>query len=109
MDNYIQNRSDPRFDGLLSLIPIGQENAISMKSLARLTDSSLQEIRQWVENARLDGMIIASSQSGYYIPVDEEELVDYFLRLTRRAKTTLKTIVPVAHRLRVDQIRRGQI
>lgn len=99
MDNYIQNRKDPKYDGLLSLIPVGQENAISMKSLARLTDSTLQEIRQWVENARLDGMIIASAQCGYYIPVDERELFDYYLRTKRRLTTTQKTLVPVAQRL----------
>lgn len=99
MDNYIQNRKDPKFDGLLSLIPIGQENAISMKSLARLTDSTLQEVRQWVENARLSGMIIASSQSGYYIPVNEEELVDYYVRTKRRLNTTRNTLTPVIKRL----------
>lgn len=103
MDNYIQNRKDPKYDGLLSLIPVGQENAISMKSLARLTDSTLQEIRQWVENARLEGMIIASSQCGYYIPVDEEELVDYYVRTKRRLNTTKATLVPVIKRLE-DQI-----
>ena len=97
--NYIQNRKDPKYDVLLSLIPIGEENAISMKSLARLTDSSLQEIRQWVENARLDGMIIASSQSGYYVPVDEEELVEYYVRTKRRLNTTRQTLVPVIKRL----------
>lgn len=103
MNNYIQNRKDPKYDGLLSLIPIGQKNAISMKSLARLTDSSLQEVRQWVENARLEGMIIASSQSGYYIPVDEEELVDYYVRTKRRLNTTKRTLLPVTKRLE-DQI-----
>jgi biotin operon repressor len=98
-DRYIQNRKDPKYDGLLSLIPIGQENAISQKSLARLTDSSLQEIRQWVENARLDGMIIASSQFGYYIPIDEEELVEYYVRTKRRLNTTRNTLTPVIKRL----------
>lgn len=99
MDNYIQNRNDPKYNGLLSLIPVGQENAISQKSIARLTDSSLQEVRQWVENARLDGMIIASSQSGYYIPVDEEELVEYYVRTKRRLNTTKSTLVPVIKKL----------
>ena len=99
MNNYIQNRKDPKYDGLLSLIPVGHMNAISMKSLARLTDSTLQVVRQWVENARLDGMIIASSQSGYYIPVDEEELVDYYVRTKRRLNTTRNTLLPVMKRL----------
>lgn len=103
MNEYIQNRSDPKFDELLSLIPTGEENAISMKSLARLTDSSLQDVRQWVENARLDGMIIASSQSGYYIPVDEEELFDYYIRTKRRLNTTRQTLIPVIKRLE-DQL-----
>lgn len=99
MDNYIQNRNDPKYNGLLTLIPVGQENAISQKSIARLTDSSLQEVRQWVENARLDGMIIASSQSGYYIPVDEEELVEYYVRTKRRLNTTKNTLIPVIKKL----------
>lgn len=103
MDAYIQNRNDPKYDGLLSLIPIGEENAISMKSLARLTDSTLQDVRQWVENARLDGMIIASSQSGYYIPIDERELFDYYIRTKRRLSTTKKTLLPVMKRLE-DQL-----
>ena len=98
-EDYIQNRTDPKYDGLLNLIPIGQENAISMKSLARLTDSTIQEIKQWVENARLDGMIVASSQFGYYIPINEEELVDYYVRTKRRLNTTKKTLIPVIARL----------
>lgn len=103
MNNYIKNRKDPKYDGLLNLIPIGQDNAISMSSLSKLTDSSLQETRQWVENARLDGMIIASSQAGYYIPIDEEELVEYYIRTKRRLDTTKKTLSPVIKRLG-DQI-----
>jgi len=99
MNRYIQNRKDPRYDGLLALIPTGQENAISMRTLSSLTDSSVQEIRQWVENARLDGMIIASSQSGYYIPIDEEELVEYYVRTKRRLNTTKDTLSPVIKRL----------
>lgn len=100
MDTYIQNQKKPKYDGLLSLIPVGQENAISQTSLSRLLDCSLQDVRQWVENARLDGMIIASSQFGYYIPVDEEELRDFYIRTRNRIRTSLQTLVPVARKLR---------
>ena len=98
-DNYIQNRKDPKFDGLLSLIPVGEKNAISMKTISKHLDISVQDVRQWVENARLDGMIIASSQCGYYIPVDEEELMEYYVRTKRRLNTTKNTLVPVVARL----------
>ena len=96
MDNhFINNKPDPKYKRLMSLIPHGEENARSMHELARLCSVSCREFRKMVEVARCDGQIIASSDAGYYIPSSEYELKEYYRRTMYRVDTTLATLRPV--------------
>lgn len=95
MDKFIINNPPPRLKKLMSLIPDGEENAKSMRELSRECGVSPREIRKIVENARRDGMIIASSESGYFVPSCEEELNAFYIRTMYRVNTTLDTLRPV--------------
>lgn len=95
MDKFIINKVPPRLKGLMSLIPDGEENAKSMRELSRECGVSPREVRKIIENARRDGMIIASSDSGYFVPSCEEELNEFYLRTMYRVNTTLDTLRPV--------------
>lgn len=95
MDKYIINNPPPRLKRLMSLIPDGEENAKSMRELSRACGVSTREFRKIIETARRDGMIIASSDAGYFVPSCEEELNAFYIRTMYRVNTTLDTLRPV--------------
>lgn len=95
MDNFIINNPPPRLKRFMSLIPYGEEKAKSMRELSRECGVSPRELRKIVENARRDGMIIASSESGYFVPSSAEELNAFYMRTMYRVNTTLDTLRPV--------------
>ena len=94
MSRYITNNL-PQHKTILSLIRDGEENARSMRELSRLCGVSSREVRKMVEVARRDGAIIASSDAGYYIPVCDEELVEYYRRTRYRINTSIEALRPV--------------
>lgn len=91
MKQYIKS-ANPKYMSLTSLIGTGEENATSMRELARLCSTSCREIRKTIERARTDGEIICSSDAGYYIPSCRSELVEYYTRTRFRILTSLGTI-----------------
>ena len=91
----------PKHDRLMMMIPHGEENAVSMRELARLCSASPREVRKMVEVARCDGMIIASSDQGYFIPESKEELLAYYRCVKCRIATAIKTLRPVEDLLEV--------
>lgn len=107
MNKFIINTPPPRLKRLMSLIPDGEDNAKSMRELSRECGVSPREVRKIIENARRDGMIIASSDSGYFIPSCEEELNAFYIRTMYRINTTLDTLRPVEEI--VDQVIRDLI
>lgn len=72
----------------------GEENAVSMKELARLLGASDRDIRRMIENARKDGHIIASSEEGYFFPIRERELVNYCARTVSRIQNAVLAFAP---------------
>ena len=79
---------------LLSLLGFGEENAISMKELATLLDASCRDVRRMIESARTDGIIIASSDKGYFYPTRDRELSDYCSRTALRIQSAVLAFAP---------------
>lgn len=79
---------------LLSHLNFGEENAISMKELATLLDASCRDVRRMIESARTDGIIIASSDKGYYYPARDRELADYCSRTALRIQSAVLAFAP---------------
>lgn len=77
---------------LLSMIPLGEENAIHMDDLANILDVEGRDVRREVLNLRKRGRIIASSQNGYFIPTTNGELLRYYRKARGRALTTLSSL-----------------
>ena len=73
---------------LSAIIPIGAENAVSVRRLANLCGCSEREIRRSVELLRRDGVLICSSHNrdggGYFKPRDSTEISAYFKRQLSR-------------------------
>lgn len=79
---------------LLDRIPCGEENAVSMRDLARALGEDPRQTRLRIEKARVDRNIIASTDQGYFIPETEAELREYVCRTWARIKTSYATLAP---------------
>lgn len=81
-----------KYKTLLALIPFGAEHGISMKRLSYLLGVDSRNVRKLIEGARLEGNIIASGDSGYYIPETVEELRCYVRIVRARSQTSRATL-----------------
>lgn len=87
----VNNRSE-KYQALLELIPIGEENGISMRALSHYLGTTPRSTRKLVEGARLEGNIIASGDAGYFIPETVEELRHYVAKARARSRTNFAAI-----------------
>ena len=77
-----------RINAIMAFMPKGRENGVSMRYIAQMTGMSEREVRSAVNEARLAGHMIVGDDCGYYVAGSVEELVVYFFRLRKHAKTT---------------------
>ena len=82
------------FKWLIDLIPTGRREAVSMTALSHLSGFPSAVIRQQVLNARKIGVLICSSDRGYYFPEDYDELKNYFFRRRKYIKTANDALKP---------------
>ena len=59
-----------------------------------------RELRRTIVGARIAGNIIASGDSGYYIPVDLDELKSFFYRSESRIKVNSASLRAVREKLK---------
>ena len=79
-------------EALYMSIPEGKERAVMRSELARTFGISKRQVSQHIQNLRLDGIIIASDEHGYYIPRTVEELRAYHDMHRKRAVMELATL-----------------
>ena len=88
-------------DALLTLLPIGRDNAIAARELGALMASRLgaaleaREVRQIVSDLRRRGELIASATSapyGFYRPADLREAEQCRAQLARRLREVRRTV-----------------
>ena len=76
---------------LYDIIPIGKENAISVKALSNYFAISPRDVRALILNARQNGFMICSLASdcgGYYRPTELIDVIKCYKIFQQRAKTT---------------------
>ena len=73
-------------------VPEGHQNAISRRELAERLGVSDRRARQYLELAKLDGLVIANDQDGcgYYQPVTDEEIERQWKQNQSRAMSILR-------------------
>lgn len=81
------------FKLLLSMIPEGSGNAVSMDSLSGLLGVTPRIIRQHIHNARCAGHVIAGTDEGYFVPETLPELRRYIRQTERRGRSTFAGLV----------------
>ena len=82
----------PRQQNIRSIIPIGESNAISMRDLAALTGVTERTLRHQITADRERGLLIASSDAGYFFPANEAERERYIRRMKARLRSTASII-----------------
>lgn len=85
---------------ILDFIRKGRDKAISLENLASATGLKPRMARQLVREKRLEGYIIASDSSGYYIPSDPVELNGYIRHTEKWAKSILATLKNARRKLK---------
>ena len=94
----------PNLRAIVSLIREGENNAVHGADLARYVNMDARELRQAIEKLRRNGVIIASSQKGYYYPANMGELAAFVRKEERRARSVLYTL-KTARRFLKEQIK----
>jgi len=72
----------------------GKQNAISLSELSKITGMPERSLKKAVLDERLTGILILSSDQGYYLPDSIDDIREYVK--TRRAylKTAGKALLP---------------
>ena len=82
------------WDWLVDTIPIGQRDAVSMTYLAKLHRMTKRELRREVEQARRAGILICSSNRGYFMPESMQDISEHAHRAGERIRTATACLAP---------------
>lgn len=84
---------------LISLIPEGKENAVPVSYCATILRLPKREIHRLIRKARVSGCHICSTSDdnkpGYYMPISDAELFEYYQRTSSDALGRLATVDPI--------------
>lgn len=108
----IKNDTRPKSPhrAILDRIPRGRYNAVSMRDLANILGRDDRQIRHMIENARIDGNIIAGTNDGIFIPETDQELREYVNRSISHITSSVKALRPAVELsgLSIEVILRGE-
>ena len=93
---------------IIDFIPLSPDR-IGMKNLARTLGESERDTRKRIEEARINGEIIAYDNDGYFIPTEAHQLASYYRMHRKRAMTTLKSLKAVRRALQAAGVDVRQI
>lgn len=81
-------------------IPVGQRDAISAEALSKILEMGKRDLRQAVEDARRDNILICGDQHGYYFAANVAEMGAYIHRVRGRIRTGCICLVPFLRQLK---------
>lgn len=71
---------------IADLLLCGEENAVTRKYLEQITGLNGREVQRAVQIARLHGIPILSSGSGFFLPATEDEKARFVRSMRHRAR-----------------------
>lgn len=74
------------------MIGTGEENAVKCKALEEVTGLTGREVKSHIESLRRSGIVICSSNSGYFYPARRFELQNFIVKERRRANSIRRTL-----------------
>ena len=84
---------------ILDYIHTGEKNAVSMLELSHRMKTDPRVVRHMIEQARIDGNIIAGTDKGIFFPETKDELSIYVHRTQSRINTSIATLEPAVRML----------
>ena len=72
----------------------GQDQAVSLQDLAAAVNLSDRAVKKEILNARLKGELILSSDRGYFLPADPDEIRQYVIKRKAYIKTAGAALRP---------------
>lgn len=85
---------------ITSYIPTSKEAAVSREMLCQWTGLPDRAVRERIEKARQDGVMILSFGNGYYISEDLDEIARYYKQEDRRARSIHYRLGPMRKKLK---------
>ena len=84
-------QSEP-YSTIYNSLSSGSNNGVNMPTLCARTGLNEREIRKAVETMRLDGTVILSGSTGYYLPDSTAELRAFIRQEEARAKANRRKL-----------------
>lgn len=79
-------------DLIVKALRVGEDNAIKANDLAKLADLKPRELRSTLDFLRSKGIVICSSQNGYFYPETKRELGRYIHQETARERSITQNL-----------------
>ena len=82
---------------VVTAIPFGKKNAISLNSLSAGTGINERDVRRAIESARANGVVILNDYNGkgYYKSKNMDEIYEAYWREKRRMKHMYQATLPM--------------
>ena len=77
---------------IMQALRTGENNAISLFNMCKVSGVDNRATRQIIEDLRRSGVVIISSNKGYYLPETLEEVKHYINKESKRARSIFYTI-----------------
>lgn len=77
---------------IMQALRTGENNSVSLLDMCRVSGLDNRSTRQTIENLRRDGVVICSSDNGYFYPADISELQRYVRREKARSNSIELTL-----------------
>lgn len=85
---------------ILQTIGTGEENAVHLSELVKLTQLSERDTRRVIEQLRRNGVLICSNECGYFKPNTSDELRRYVRQEQARTRSIYRRTAPARKQLR---------
>lgn len=77
---------------IIDYIPIGEAHSVSMFDLSLILEVDERTVRSMVMADRINGAVICSGDSGYFLPVYAEDVIQWISRQEAALKSKSKTL-----------------
>ena len=78
----------------------GERDAVSLENLALSTGLPERAVKKEVLQARLRGELILSTENGYFLPADTEEIRSYVYKRKAYIKTANRALKPFVNAIK---------
>ena len=75
-------------------LSVGQDQAVSLPDLSVAVNLSERAVKKEILNARLSGELILSSDRGYFLPANQDEISEYVIKRKAGIKTAGAALRP---------------